>query len=122
MFSKIPNEITRLKSKKAIETLFAEGNHIRKKPLQLVFSVDGSNKLALGFGVSKRLFPRAVDRNRIKRLMREQFKLVRSKEGYAPFSGSGFFIFEGRELPTLDALEKPMETLISQWRSAAEAT
>ncbi|MGB0357708.1 MAG: ribonuclease P protein component [Flavobacteriaceae bacterium] len=122
MFSKIPNEITRLKSKKAIETLFAEGNHIRKKPLKLVFSVDGSNKLALGFGVSKRLFPRAVDRNRIKRLMREQFKLVRSKEVYIPFSGGGFFIFEGRELPTLESLEKPMEALISQWRSAGEAT
>jgi len=122
MFSKIPNEITRLKSKKAIETLFAEGNHIRKKPLKLVFSVDGSNNLALGFGVSKRLFPRAVDRNRIKRLMREQFKLVRSKEGFAPFLGSGFFIFEGRELPTLESLENPMEALISQWRSAAKAT
>jgi len=122
MFSKTPNEISRLKSKKAIETLFAEGNHIRKNPLTLVFTIDGSNKLALGFGVSKRLFPRAVDRNKIKRLMREQFKLVRGKEGYSPFSGSGFFIFEGRKLPTLDALEKPMETLILQWRSEAEAT
>ena len=122
MFSKTPNEITRLKSKKAIETLFTEGNHIRKKPLKLVFLNDGLNGLALGFGVSKRLFPRAVDRNRIKRLMREQFKLGRSKEGYIPFSGSGFFIFEGREFPTLEGLERPMETLIFQWRSAAEAT
>ena len=122
MFSKIPNEITRLKSKKAIETLFAEGNHIRKKPLKLVFTVNQAERLALGFGVSKRLFARAVDRNKIKRLMREQFKLVRSKEGYIPFLGSGFFIFEGRELPTLESLEKPMEALISQWRSAVEAT
>ena len=122
MFSKIPNEITRLKSKKAIETLFAEGNHIRKKPLKLVFTVNQAERLVLGFGVSKRLFTRAVDRNKIKRLMREQFKLVRSKEGFAPFLGSGFFIFEGRELPTLESLENPMEALISQWRSAAKAT
>ncbi|CAI8304429.1 MAG: Uncharacterised protein [Bacteroidota bacterium] len=48
--------------------------------------------------------------------MREQFKLLRSKDGYVVFSGSGFFIFEGRELPTLEALEAPMQKLVSAWR------
>ncbi len=116
MFSKASNEITQLKSKKAIELLFAQGVHLRKKPLKLVCEVNNSGVLSLGFGVSKRLFPKAVDRNRVKRLMREQFKLLRSKDGYVVFSGSGFFIFEGRELPTLEALEAPMQKLVSAWR------
>lgn len=122
MFSKTPNEITRLKSKKAIEMLFTEGNHIRKKPLKLVCEVNNSGVLSLGFGVSKRLFPKAVDRNRIKRLMREQFKQLRAEEDYIEFYGSGFFIFEGRELPTLTIIKKPMKELISSWRSERQAT
>lgn len=122
MFSKTPNEITRLKSKKAIETLFTEGTHIRKKPLKLVCVANHSEMLALGFGVSKRLFPKAVDRNRIKRLMREQFKLQRAKDDYAVFFGTGFFVFEGRELPTLALLEAPMQDLISKWRFEVKAT
>ena len=122
MFSKTPNEITRLKSKKAIEKLFAEGVHRREKPLKLVYTIRDSGGMALGFGVSKRLFPRAVDRNRIKRLMREQFKQLRNKEAYVSFSGTGFWVFEGRDLPTLGALKEPMENLISVWSSSAEAT
>ena len=116
MFSKASNEITQLKSKKAIELLFAQGDHLIKKPLKLVCEVNNSGVLSLGFGVSKRLFPKAVDRNRVKRLMREQFKLLRSKDDYVVFSGIGFFIFEGRELPTLKALEAPMQKLVSTWR------
>lgn len=122
MFSKTPNEITRLKSKKDIERLFADGVHRRENPLKLVFTIRDSGGLALGFGVSKRLFPRAVDRNRIKRLMREQFKQLCNKEAYVSFSGTGFWIFEGRDLPTLGALKEPMENLISVWRSSAKAT
>ncbi|NCG04351.1 MAG: ribonuclease P protein component, partial [Bacteroidetes bacterium] len=74
------------------------------------------------FGVSKRLFPKAVDRNRIKRLMREQFKLLRYKDDYIVFSGTGFFIYEGREMPKLDALKSPMQELVSSWRSEKEAS
>ena len=122
MFSKTTNEITRLKSKKSVELLFAQGIHIRKKPLKLVCEVNTSRVLSLGFGVSKRLFPKAVDRNRIKRLMREQFKLLRDKDDYIVFSGSGFFIYEGREMPTLDALKSPMQELVSSWRSEKEAS
>lgn len=122
MFSKTTNEITRLKSKKSIELLFAQGIHIRKKPLKLVCEVNTSGVLSLGFGVSKRLFPKAVDRNRVKRLMREQFKLLRDKDDYIVFSGSGFFIYEGREMPTLDALKSPMQELVSSWRSEKEAS
>lgn len=121
MFSRTPTEITRLKSKKAIELLFAEGVHIRKKPLKLVYRADEYETLALGFGVSKRLFPKAVDRNRIKRLMREQFKQLRCQEDYSVFFGVGYFVFEGKELPSLLELKEPMTFLVSKWSTAEEA-
>lgn len=121
MFSKTKNEVVSLKAKKAIEALFAEGKHFGKLPLKLVCE-NGTSVLSLGFGVSKRNFPRAVDRNRIKRLMREQFKLQRSKADYTVFLGSGFFIYTGNTLPSLHDLEKPMSDLISRWRSLAEAS
>lgn len=121
MFSRTPNEITRLKSKKAIELLFAEGVHIRKKPLKLVYRADEPEALALGFGVSKRLFPKAVDRNRIKRLMREQFKQLRCQEDYSVFFGVGYFVFEGKMLPSLLELKEPMRFLVSKWSTAVGA-
>lgn len=121
MFSKTRNEVSRLKSKKEIETLFAEGRHFRTMPLKLVCT-SGTNVLALGFGVSKRNFPKAVDRNRIKRLMREQFKLQRANADYTIFYGKGFFIYTGNVLPSLHDLEKPMSELIGRWRSLEEVS
>ena len=69
----------------------------------------------MGFGVSKRVFPRAVDRNKIKRLMREQYRIVCADTAYTPIEGNGFFIYNSRELPSLDTIEKAMLPLIKRW-------
>ena len=67
----------KLKSKKLIEQLFAEGNRVKSFPLQLIYlpinrSDIYSNKV--GFSVPKRSIKLAVNRNRIKRLMREVYR------------------------------------------------
>lgn len=121
MFSKTKNEIVSLKRKKEIETLFSEGKRFSKAPLKLVCAF-GTKTLAMGFGVSKRNFPRAVDRNRIKRLMREQFKLQQANADYNVFYGKGFFIYTGKIVPSLHDLEKPMSELIGRWRSLEEVS
>ena len=67
----------KLKSKKLIDKLFAEGESVKSYPLKLVYTQDNfSEKAELKTGVSvpKKLVKTAVQRNRIKRLMREVFR------------------------------------------------
>lgn len=68
----------RLKSKKLIERLYEERNYIKAFPLRMVFlQTEHTSEFPAQVGVSvpKRNFKLAVDRNRIKRLMRETYRL-----------------------------------------------
>ena len=72
------NKTEKLKSQKLIEKLFLEGKSVVSYPLRLVFietTFDDNVKVKAGVSVSKRHFKNAVDRNRIKRLMREAYRL-----------------------------------------------
>ncbi|WP_196895364.1 ribonuclease P protein component [Aureivirga marina] len=68
----------KLKSKKLIEKLFLEGNHVKSFPLRMIYvkvEHESAQLFQVGVSVSKRNFKKAVDRNRIKRLMREAYRL-----------------------------------------------
>ncbi len=67
----------KLKSKIAIEQLFTDGNRIKSFPLQLIYLQNDHNSkfpIKVAFTVPKRSVKLAVDRNRIKRLMREVYR------------------------------------------------
>lgn len=67
----------KLKSRKLIEKLFEKGDSITEFPLRMIFLKIEHNsnfKVQASFSVSKRKFKKAVDRNRIKRLMRECYR------------------------------------------------
>ncbi|MFC2086301.1 ribonuclease P protein component [Bacteroidota bacterium] len=72
----------RLKSKKTIELLFKHGNILLEFPVKAVWiKTTLSEKdtfLQVAFSVPKRLFKKAVDRNRIKRLLRESYRLQKT--------------------------------------------
>ncbi|MBE7633625.1 ribonuclease P protein component [Tenacibaculum finnmarkense genomovar ulcerans] len=74
----------RLKSKKLIGKLYEEGKSVKVFPLRMVYiQTEHTSKFPVQVGVSvpKRNFKSAVDRNRIKRLLRETYR----KEKYTVY-------------------------------------
>lgn len=72
----------RLKSRKAIDQLFANGHSFSLFPFRIVYRKNELKAegpiLQAAFSVSKRHFKKAVHRNRIKRLMREAYRLQKN--------------------------------------------
>jgi len=66
----------KLKSRKAIELLFTEGKSVRSNPVKVFYLPSETIKSSQAtFAVPKRNFKNAVDRNRIKRQLREAYRL-----------------------------------------------
>jgi ribonuclease P protein component len=76
----------KLKSRKIIEQLFTEGKSFSLFPFRIIYLLQTGNnieinttgKLQAGFSVGTKHFKKAVDRNRIKRLMREGYRLQKN--------------------------------------------
>lgn len=100
-----PTPLNKLKGKKNIEKLFSEGQKITLHPLSIV--VLTSEEMALGVSVGKRHFKQAVDRNKIKRhlrnVLRKQLLSVFEKNEK---NFSVMLIYIGSQMPTLAMLEK----------------
>lgn len=109
-------KIEKLKSQKLIEKLFSEGKSIAVYPLRLVYlktNFDDPVKVKAGVSVSKRNFKRAVARNRIKRLMRESYRLNKSKYLNNITDQYAFMIlYIGKSETDFKTISKKMNTLM----------
>lgn len=66
----------KLKRRNHITALFAEGKSLKSYPIKLIYHpLEGETQHKVGVSVPKRRFRHAVDRNRLKRLMREAYRL-----------------------------------------------
>ena len=71
----------RLKSKIIFDELISSGSSVKKYPFILVWkklNVDQIYPIKIAFSVSKKRFPLAVDRNEMKRKIREAYRLKKS--------------------------------------------
>ena len=114
----------KLKSRKAIALLFSEGKSVKSYPLRALFQVEAFNPdynlshVQIGVTVPKRAFRKAVDRNRIKRQIREAYRLNHSQllvlaEEFNIYL-SVMVIYIDRNFPEFDSLEKKTVLLISK--------
>jgi len=107
----------RLKSKKIIDKLFREGKSYFSYPIKLVYlplkDKDGEYGTQYTVSVSKRIFKRAVDRNRVKRQMREAIRLhltLLSDEEQTSFLAM-MFIYVGKEKLEYQTIENGIKKL-----------
>ena len=105
------NKKERLKSKKQIEKLFSDGKSVTSFPLKLFYIPveDTEVQFKVAVSVPKRNFKKAVDRNRIKRLMREAYRL--NKQVIFNNIEGNFallILYLGKDLPQYRHVEKSL--------------
>ena len=105
----------RLKGKKQIEQLFLAGASVGAFPLRMVY-LKGEDKNLVGVSVSKKQFKNAVDRNRIKRLLRVVVeKQLNSVLDELDSKYCLMVLYVGKEMPDSDQLKEPFELLIKRF-------
>ena len=115
------NKFEKLKSRKQIELLFAKGKSISAFPVKVFYlPVEHTpvHPVQVGVGVSARNFKKAVDRNTIKRRMREAYRLhklpLHEHLVAAEKSVAVFILWIDKQLPTSAALQDLMPTVIEK--------
>ena len=116
---------SKLKSRNVIQQLFSQGKHVLVYPLKAVYIFENEkHPLQAGVSASKRNFKKAVDRNRIKRLIREVYRLqkpalenhlIQNKQNL-----SIFLMYVGKELPEYEQLKESVEKIIKRMVKIAD--
>ena len=110
----------KLKSRKTIEELFKDGKSFSNFPFRILWKFTKTPKAPVqtGFAVSSKHFKKAVDRNRIKRLMREAYRhkknelqtqLTQQQKQMAVF-----IIYVGNELPDYEFIFEKMDHVLTR--------
>ncbi|MBX9733169.1 MAG: ribonuclease P protein component [Chitinophagaceae bacterium] len=107
----------RLKSRESLEQLFASGKSFSVFPIKVFYQLVEvtTPNIEMAVGVSSRNFKKAVDRNRIKRLLRESYRtqkeLISIPEGKKI---NIFFLYLAKELPEFTTLKKQMQEILQK--------
>ena len=113
------NKTDKLKGQKLIEKLFEEGAALTVFPLRMIYIdavFERGSKIRAGVSVSKRNFKKAVDRNRIKRLLREAYRL--NKPQYfnnITTSYALMILYIGKDMPDFDLVNSKTKLLLSSF-------
>ena len=99
-----------LKGNKKIDFLFENGQWCSSEFLRCVFLKQDTDEIFYVVSVPKKTFPRAVDRNKIKRQLRE---IIRKNKGLFINNGFGWYmiIFNHSSFVSFDSLNKDVCSL-----------
>lgn len=105
------NKIERLCRRSDIDQLFSSGYSFFKYPLKLIWrpcNWDNNISVKVVISVSKHKFKRAVDRNKIKRLVRESFRLNKFvlEDGLKGQKIHLAIVFVGKEIPDFATVDQ----------------
>jgi ribonuclease P protein component len=111
----------RLKRRKIIEQLFKEGKAIHVAPLRATYKLYRKtldHPLQAGFSASSRQFKKAVDRNRIKRILREAWRLqknmLQEQLQAEQKQLAVFIIYTGKEMPVFATVREQMAVILNK--------
>lgn len=113
------SSIEKLKSKKHIDALFDNGKSINAFPIKLVYrkyDFEDDTPFKIGVSASKRHFKNAVDRNHVKRLLREGYRLnkhllldnITQKYVF-------MFLFLDKDIPNFNTVNAKMEQVLTKF-------
>jgi ribonuclease P protein component len=113
----------RLKSRKLIAQLFSEGENFPYSPFRVYYlfcSLPNSSTPALQFAISvpAKNFKRAIDRNRIKRLTREAYRLqknaLQEKLNEKKLQLNIFFVYTAKEFTDFNTVKEKLKLILSK--------
>jgi len=109
----------RLTNPVAISQIYDKGRHLNDYPFKIVWLKEvGGTGLKVVFSVPKRKFKRAVDRNQIKRKLRETYrknkhelqKVAKNKNTRV----SLFLIYLGKDIPSSEIVDDKINVLLKR--------
>ena len=113
----------RLKSRKLIEQLFSEGKNFSSQSYRVYYLFSSHNhnsqfNIQFGVGVSAKNFKKAVNRNRVKRITREAYRIqktgLQNKLNTNALQLNIFFIYTGKELPDFNTAKEKLAVILNR--------
>jgi ribonuclease P protein component len=119
----------RLKRRKQIDALFADGKSLAFFPIRVKFRFVPQTEQVVpvqaGVTASRKSFKRAVDRNRIKRLLRETYRLQKGELFQIlierKLQAELFFIYTDKKLLPFETINNAMTACLAQLHQKALA-
>jgi ribonuclease P protein component len=113
----------RIKSRKLIEKMFVEGDVVKQYPFRAVY-IKTAEKTGVQMAVSvpKKRLKKAVDRNKVKRLIRESFRLQRDAVlGEVKGSYALMIIYLANEIPDMELVHQKIKKLLVRFVNDIES-